>query len=136
MVRNIAGALVLFFTVALTLEAQDPKDAKKDAKAEDYPTVIGTFESYKDEELTLTVLKENKAKKFKVPGNTDVGYASGKNKDNPKVEKAKEHLKDVKKGSFVSITFDKDGKKVLAVGVFVLEQAEGKPKDKGEDKDK
>jgi Icc-related predicted phosphoesterase len=128
MVRKTACPLLLLFVAGLTVAAQDAKDAKK----EDYPTVIGTFESYKHEILTLKMLKENKEKKFKVPGNTDVGYASGK--DKTKVQKAKEHLKDVKKGSFVSITLDKDGKKVLAVGVFVPELPKDEVKGKDEDK--
>lgn len=122
MVRKIAGLLVLLFAAGL-IEAQDEKDAKEDTQKVNY--VIGNFESYKNEILTLKV--ENKEKEYKVPGDTNVGYASGK--DKTKVEKAKEHLKDVKKGSFVSVTLGKDGKKVLAVGVFVPEPAQDKTKD-------
>lgn len=119
MIPKSAVLLVLLFAAGLSMASQDKKEAKKI----DYSTVIGTFESYKKEVLTLKV--DNKKKEFKVPGDTDVGYASGK--DKTKVEKAKEHLKDVKKGSFVSVTLDGDGKKVLGVGVSVPELPGGKP---------
>jgi hypothetical protein len=128
MVGAIAALLVLLFAVGPAAA----QDAKESAPKVNY--VIGAFESYKNEILTLKV--ENRDKKFKVPGDTNVGYATGKDKVKTKVEKAKEHLKDVKKGSFVSVTLDNDGKKVLAVGVFVPELPEDKPKDKNEDKDK
>jgi hypothetical protein len=132
MVRKIVGLLVLLFTVSLSTAAQDKKETKKI----DYSTVIGTFESYKNETLTLKVEdKEKKSeKKFEVPGDTPVGYSAGK--DKTKILKAKEHLKDVKKGSAVAVTLDSDGKKVLAVGVFVTELPEDKPKEKDEEKDK
>jgi hypothetical protein len=128
MVRKIAGLLALLFAVSLSTAAQDKKETKKI----DYSTVIGTFDSYKNETLTLKV--EEKEKKFKVPGETPVGYSAGK--DKTKILKAKEHLKDVKKGSAVAVTLDSDGKKVLAVGVFVPELPEDKPKEKDEEKDK
>jgi hypothetical protein len=128
MVRKIVGLLALLFVVSLSTAAQDKKETKK----VDYSTVIGTFESYKNETLTLKV--EDKEKKFKVPGDTPVGYSAGK--DKTKILKAKEHLKDVKKGSAVAVTLDSDGKKVLAVGVFVPELPEDKPKEKDEEKDK
>lgn len=124
MVRKIAALLALLFAAGLTVAAQD---AKKDAKKLEY--VYGFFESYKSEVLTLKV--NNKEQKFKVPGDTQVGYADGK--DKTKVLKAKVHLKDVKKGSTVSVTLDSDGKKVLAIGVLVSELPKDKPKD--EDKD-
>ena len=127
MVRKIAGLLVLLFAFSLSTAAQDKKEAKK----EDDSPVIGTFESYKNEILKLKVEDKKKEftvpKEFKVPGNTDVGYASSK--DEPKVEKAKEHLKDVKKGWLVSVTLDRDKKTVLAVGVFVPDSPKDKPKD-------
>ena len=123
MVRKLAGLMALLFAAGLTVAAQD---AKKDDKKLNY--VYGVFESYKSDILTLKVDKEEK--KFKVPGDTQVGYADGKNKT--KVLKAKVHLKDVKKGSTVSVTLDSDGKKVLAVGVLVAEL----PKDKPTDDDK
>jgi hypothetical protein len=133
MIRNKPGALAtglaLLFAAGLAA-AQDAKDDKKDDKKENY--VIGKFESYKNEMLTLKVKDEEK--KFKVPGDTPVGYSSGKDKTT--VQKAKEHLKDVKKGSFVSITLDGNGKKVLAVGVFVSELPKDKPKEKDEQSDK
>jgi hypothetical protein len=125
MLRTIAGLAALLFAAGLTVAAQD---AKQDAKKLNY--VYGFFESYKSETLTLKV--DTKEQKFKVPGDTQVGYADGKNKT--KVLKAKVHLKDVKKGSTVSVTLDSDGKKVLAVGVLVSELPKDKPTD--EDKDK
>lgn len=123
MVRKIVGLVALLFAASLTVAAQD---AKKDDKKLNY--VYGFFESYKRETLTLKV--DNQEKQFKVPGDTQVGYADGKNKT--KVLKAKVHLKDVKKGSTVSVTLDSDGKKVLAVGVLVPEL----PKEKSTDDDK
>ncbi|HEY7330440.1 MAG TPA: hypothetical protein VH592_22560 [Gemmataceae bacterium] len=129
MVRKIAGLLALLFAVSLSTAAQDKKETKKI----DYSTVIGTFDSYKNETLTLKV--EEKEKKFKVPGETPVGYSAGK--DKTKILKAKVHLKDVKKGSAVAVTLDSDGKKVLAVGVFVQELPKDTPKDnEKEEKDK
>jgi hypothetical protein len=124
MVRKIVGLLVLL-GAGLTVAAQDAKEAKKNAPKVNY--VIGTFESYKNEILTLKV--DNKDKEFKVPGDTPVGYSAGK--DKTKILKAREHLKDVKKGSAVAVTLDNDGKKVLAVGVFVPELPEEKSKDEG-----
>jgi hypothetical protein len=116
MVPKIAG--MLFVTVlasALTPPLQD----KKDGKSVDYTTAFGSFESYKDEILTLKV--DNKDKEFKVPGDTLVGYSTGKKEEKTKTQKAKEHLKEVKKGSIVAVTLDSQGKKVLAVGVVVSE---------------
>lgn len=123
MVRKIAGLFALLFAAGLAA-AQDAKDTKKDAKEPDF--VFGLFESYKNEILTLKV--EDKEKKFKVPLDTPVGYSDGK--DKTKTLKAKDHLKDVKKGTNVTVTLD--GKKVLAVGVFVSELPEGK--DEAKDK--
>jgi hypothetical protein len=125
MVRKLAGLLALLFVAGLAAAAKDVKDTKKDDKKPDF--IFGFFESYKDETLTLKV--EDKEKKFKVPLDTPVGYSTDKNKT--KVLKAKEHLKDVKKGSNVTVTLD--GKKVLAVGVLVKELPKDEPKD---DKDK
>ncbi|MGH7169041.1 MAG: hypothetical protein ACRELG_02020 [Gemmataceae bacterium] len=119
MVRTIVGLLAaLLFVAGLSLGAEDKKDAKKPKT----DTVIGKFESYKDETLKLKVKGEDT--EFKVPGNTPVGYSAGK--DKLKVLKAKEHLKDVKKGSIVAVTLD--GKKVLGVGVVVSELPNVKPK--------
>lgn len=127
--RALATGLTLLFMAGLAA-AQDAKDAKKDAKKGNY--VIGIFESYKKETLTLKVENKDKEfkveKEFKVPGETPVGYSTGK-EDQTKILKAKDHLKDVKKGSFVAVTLDDDGKKVLAVGVVVSELPEGKSKD-------
>ena len=128
-----AMGLALFFVAGLALAAQDTKKSKKDAKKPEFTTVIGFFESYKDEILTLKV--DNKEKEFKVPGDTQVGYSTGV-EDKTKILKAKEHLKDVKKGSTVAVTLDSDGKKVLAVGVVVSELPGDKPKGNGEKKDK
>jgi hypothetical protein len=133
MVRNIMGLLaVLFFAVSLSGAAQEGKDGQKEPKEPKYDTlVIGAFESYKKETLTLLVDKKEgeKVKKeeqeFKVPGDTPVGYSDGKDKQ--KVLNARVHLKDLKKGSIVTVTL-KD-KKVLGVGVFVKEL----PKDEKED---
>jgi hypothetical protein len=124
MVRQIAGLLAaLLFVAGLSMAAEDTKDAKKNPKEPKFDTVIGTFESYKDETLKLKV--DDKEREFKVPGDTPVGYTAGKDKQ--KVLKAKEHLKDVKKGTFVAVTLD--GKKVLGVGVVVSELPKDKPKD-------
>jgi hypothetical protein len=129
MVRKTAGLLALLIAAGLSTAAQDKKATKKI----DYSTVIGTFESYKNETLTLKV--EDKEKKFKVPGDTPVGYSTGK-EDQTKILKAKDHLKDVKKGAAVAVTLDSDGKKVLAVGVVVSELPKEKPKGKDEGSDK
>lgn len=132
MVRNILGLLtVLYFAVSLSGAAQEGKDGQKGPKEPKYDTVIGAFESYKNETLTLMVDKregkqlKKEEKEFKVPGDTPVGYSNGKDKQ--KILKARVHLKDLKKNSIVSVTLD--GKKVLAVGVFVSEL----PKDEKED---
>lgn len=124
MLRQIAGLLAaVLFVAGLTVSAQD---AKKDGKDTKFKMEVGTFESYKKEILTLKVEKEEK--EYKVPADTPVGYSDGKGKQ--KVFKAKEHLKDVKKGSIVAVTLD--GKKVLGVGVVVMELPKDKPKDKDE----
>jgi hypothetical protein len=122
MVRKTAGLLALVIAAGLSMAAQDKKETKK----MDYSTVIGTFESYKSE--TLIVKVDDKEKKFKVPGDTPVGYSTGK-EDKTKILKAKDHLKDVKKGAAVAVTLDGDGKKVLAVGVVVPELPDDKPKE-------
>lgn len=124
MVRKISGLLALTFLAGLAIAAQDKKEAKKI----EYSTVIGTFETYKNEMLTLKV--EEKEKKFKVPGDTPVGYSKGGKDEEAKVSEAKEHLKDVKKGSFVAVTLEGDAKKVVAVGVVVTELPKDKPKEK------
>lgn len=128
MVRKITGLLAaLFFLVSLSGAAQESKDGKNGSKELKFDTVIGTFESYKKETLTLMVDKKagkeikKEEKEFKVPGDTPVGYSAGKDKQ--KILKAKVHLRYLKKGSIVSVTLD--GKKVLAVGVFVMELPEG-----------
>lgn len=133
MVRKITGLLAaLFMVVSLSGAAQDDKGGKKGAKELKFDTVIGTFESYKKETLTLMVDKrvgkeiKKEEKEFKVPGDTPVGYSAGEDKQ--KILKAKVHLKDLKKGSIVSVTLD--GKKVLAVGVFVKELPEGEDEGK------
>jgi hypothetical protein len=139
MVRKIAGLLAaVFFVGGLSLAAEDKKD---DKKSKFDPLVIGKFESYKNEILKLsvekaqggTVIKEEK--EFKVPGDTPVGYIAGKDekgKDKKTVLKAKQHLKDVEKGTLVTVALD-DKKKVLGVGVVVSELPKVKAKD---DKDK
>lgn len=133
MVRIFSGLLIgLLFLAGLTLAAQDKKDAKKDGKKLDFTTVIGFFESYKDEMLTLKV--EDKEKKFKVPGDTQVGYSTGK-EDKTTILKAKDHLKDVKKGSTVAVTLDGESKKVLALGVVVEKLPKVKSKDTEEKKE-
>ncbi len=129
MLRKIAGFLALLIAAGLSMADQDRKDAKKIP----HEYVIGTFESYKDELLTLTIKDEEK--KFKVPGDTPVGYSTGK-ADKTKILKAKEHLKDLKKGTVVSVTLSSNGKKVVALGVIVSELPKDKPKDKDEESDK
>ncbi len=126
MLRHFASILVVgLFLSSLALAAQDKKESdKKDAKEPKFTTVVGTFESYKEEILTLTV--EGNKKEFKVPGDTTVGYMV--NKDQKKILKAKDSLKDVKRGAFVAVTLD--GKKVLGVGVVVTTLPEDKPKEK------
>lgn len=109
MLRKIAGLFILLFLVVCAMAAQNRKDGKKT----EYPMVIGDFESYKDETLKLKV--EGEEKKFKVTGDTPVGYVVGEGKT--KVVKAKDYLKNVKKGSLISLTLTLDRKKVLAVGV-------------------
>ncbi len=109
MIHKLAGLLGLLCLVGFATAGQEPKDAKK----VEFPTVLGEFESYKDEKLIIMV--EGKKKDFKVPGETPVGYPAGEGK--LKVVKAKDYLKDVKKGSIVSVTLSLDRKKVLAVGV-------------------
>lgn len=140
MVRKIAGVLALVCLAAgFALAGEDKQDDKKDSKEPKFSTVIGKFESYQDEILKLKVetleggklIKEEK--EFKVPGETPVGYTAGQKKQT--VLKAKEHLKDVKKGSIVAVTLD-DKKKVLGIGVVVSELPKEKSKGKEEDKDK
>jgi hypothetical protein len=124
MARTMTGILaILLFTVGVGMASEDKQETKKDKKEPKIVTVVGNFESYKNEKLTLTVKGE--AKSFKVPGDTFVGYTAGK--DKKKVLKAKEHLKDVKKGTFVAVTLD--GDKVLGVGVVVSELPEGKSRE-------
>lgn len=116
-------SIALLLAAGFALADEDAKDTNKDAKKPKYTTLIGNFESYKDEKLTLTI--DGEKKKFEVPEDTPVGFVIGK--DKTKVVKAKDNLKDVKKGSIVSLTMD--GKKVLAVGVTEL------PKDKAKSDD-
>lgn len=123
MIRKIAGLLILLFVASLSIGAQDKKDTKK----VDFLREFGDFESYKDKTLTLRV--EGKEKEFKVPGDTPVGYMVGAGK--LKTVKAKDYLKDVKKGSLVSVTLTLDGKKVLGIGVTDPPQPKAK-----EDKEK
>ena len=133
MVRKITGWLALLIAGGLSMAAQEKKEEKKN----DYSRVIGTFLSYKNETLTLKV--DEQEKKFKVPEDTPVGYSAGKDetgKDKFKILKAKDHLKEVKKGAFVAVTLDRAGKKVLALGVVVSELPKGKPKGKDEESDK
>ena len=130
MIRKISGLLIAsLFLAGLALASQDTKGDKKGGKKLDFTTVIGFFESYKDETLTLKV--DDKEKKFKVPGDTQVGYSTGK-EDKTTILKAKEHLKDVKKGSTVAVTLDGKSDKVLALGVVVAELP--KIKSKGDEK--
>lgn len=134
MVRRIAGLLIAsLFLAGLALPAQDTKrDTKGDKKDEklNYTYEVGFFESYKDEILTLKV--NDKEKKFKVPGDTPVGYATGKEEDKTTILKAKEQLKDVKKGTTTTVTLDGEGKKVLALAVIVPKLP--KVKSKGDEK--
>lgn len=132
MIRKITGLSILLLVAGLALATQDTKKSKKEAKKAEFTTVIGFFESYKDEILTLKV--DNNEKEFKVPGDTQVGYSTG-TEDKTKILKAKAHLKDVKKGSTVAVTLDSDGKKVLAVGVVVSELPGDKPRGKKEKND-
>jgi hypothetical protein len=126
MLRQISGLLIaLLFLAGLVFAGQGTKSPKKGDKKVDFTTVIGFFESYKDEILTLKV--DDKEKKFKVPGDTQVGYSTGK-EDKTTILEAKEHLKDVQKGSTVAVTLDGEGKKVLALGVVVPELPKGKSK--------
>lgn len=111
---------VLLFVVGVGLAAEDKPATKKDKNAKEPVTVVGTFESYKDEKLTLMV--KDKAKSFTVPGDTFVGYTAGK--DKKKVLKAKAHLKDLKKGTFVAVMMEDT--KVIGVGVVVSVLPEGK----------
>lgn len=113
MLRKTAGLLAaLLLVVGLSSAAQDKKDTKE-------PTFIfGTFQSYKKETLTMKV--DDKKKEFKVPGDTPVGYTTGDKNQKAKVFKASVHLKDVKKGSYVTVTVDEKNK-VLGVGVVVEE---------------
>lgn len=117
-------SVALLLAVGLSWAADDAKDANKDVEKTKF--LIGNFESYKKEKLTLTIDGEKKT--FDVPEDTPVGFAVGK--DQTKVVKAKDKLKDVKKGSIVSLTLTLDGKKVLAVGVTEL----SKDKAKGDEK--
>ena len=128
MVRKIAGLLTLLLVAVFSTADEDKKDAKK----VEYTTVIGDFESYKNETLTLKV--ENKEKKFNVPDDTLVAFSTGKKDDKIKTFKAKEHLMDVKKGAIVVVTLTADGKKVLALAV--TEPSKQKPKGDDEKKDK
>jgi hypothetical protein len=127
MLRKIAVALAAsLLVVGLVVAAQDEPGKKKDKKDTPFKTVLGMFESYKDEKLILVV--EEKEQEFKVPGDTPVGYLVEKNKT--KIAKAKDFLKDVKKGALIVVTLD--GKKVLGVGV--TEMPKEKPKQKTQDK--
>lgn len=123
MLRKIAGLSALLFVVGSAMAAQDRKDGKK----VEYPMVFGDFESYKRETLLLKV--EGEEKKFKVPGDTPVAYVVGEGKT--KVVKAKDYLKDVKKGSLISVTLSHDRKKVLGVGVTDPPKAKGEEEKKG-----
>lgn len=135
MVPNKPGAratgmilgLVLLFVVTFALAAQDKQDTKKP----DFITKIGNFESYKNETLKLTKV-DGEDKEYKVPGDTLVAYGADEGK--PKVVKAKDYLKDVKKGWIVSVTLTPDGKKVLALGV--TDPSKQKPKEDEEKKGK
>ncbi len=122
MLRKSAGVLIAL--LVLSSLGQTAEDKKKDTKEPKFKSVVGMFDSYKDETLTLKI--EGVKQEFKVPGNTDVGLVAGEGKK--KVMKAKDGLKDVKKGSTVAVTLD--GKKVLAVGVVVKELLEDKSREK------
>ncbi|HWG46332.1 MAG TPA: hypothetical protein VN688_26455 [Gemmataceae bacterium] len=127
MFRAFAGVLVaLLFLSSLGLTAED----KKDTKEPKFKSVVGMFESYKNEKLTLKV--EGVKQEFPVPGDTEVAYTAGKDKN--ELLKAKNGLKDIKKGSTVAVTLD--GKKVLGVGVVVTtlpKDQKKKVKDKSKD---
>ena len=110
--KMAAGVVAVVVLAGVGAAAQEKKDAPK--------VVVGTFESYKDDVLTLTV--DGKKQELKVPGDTTVALTAGK--DQKKMIKAKDGLKDVKKGSFTAVTLS-DGK-VLGVGVVVA----ALPKDK------
>jgi hypothetical protein len=112
MLRKLAVAAVAVAALCGVGAAQEKKDAPK--------AVVGTFESYKDEVLTLTV--DGKKQEWKVPGDTPVAFTAGK--DQKKTVKAKDGLQDVKRGSFTAVTLA--GEKVLGVGVVVASL----PKDK------
>jgi hypothetical protein len=123
MLRKLAAPLAVLLVVAGLVAAQDEPDKKKDKKAVPFKTVMGTFESYKDEKLILLV--DDKKRKFDVPGDTPVGYLVEKNKT--KLSKAKDYLKDVKKGAFIVVTMDSKMEKVLALGVTEMKES---PKEK------
>jgi hypothetical protein len=110
--RKLTGVVAALLVLAGVAGAQEKKDASK--------AVVGMFESYKDEVLTLTV--DGKKQTFKVPGDTMVAFSAGP--DKKKVVKAKDGLKDVKKGTFAAVTLI--GDKVFGVGVVVASL----PKDK------
>jgi hypothetical protein len=113
MLRNLTGAVAVLVLAGVAVTAQEKKDAPP-------KTVVGMFESYKDEVLTLTV--DGKKQTFKVPGDTMVAFTAGP--DKKKIIKAKDGLKDVAKGTFAAVTLA--GEKVLGVGVVVASL----PKDK------
>ncbi len=95
MVGKITGmTIALLFAVGCALATDDTKDAEKDTKSVKYTTIIGNFESYKNEKLTLTI--DGEKKKFDVPEDTPVGFVIGK--DKTKVVKAKDNLKERQKG--------------------------------------
>jgi hypothetical protein len=119
MIRKFVGLLALLLVAVFSMADEDKKDAKK----VEYTTVIGDFESYKNETMILKVKAQEK--EFKVPGDTLVGYVVGEGKT--KVVKARDYLKDVKRGSIVSVSLTPDGKTVLALGV--TEAPKQKPKD-------
>lgn len=127
MLRKIAGLLAVVLLTAGLAAAEDKKDSKEPK------FIFGTFESYKKETLTLKV--DGKEKEYMVPGDTPVGYTTGNRKEKAKVLKARVHLKDVKKGSYVTVTVD-DKNKVLGVGVVVAELPRDEDKDEDRDKDK
>jgi uncharacterized lipoprotein YehR (DUF1307 family) len=127
MLRKFTIILIALLCMVGIAAAEDKKDTKTDKKDAKLITIVGTFESYKDEKLTLKV--EGKERTFAVPGDTLVGYTAGK--DKKKVLKAKEHLKKVKKGAFVAVTHE--GAKVFGVGVVVAELPADKPKEKAKD---
>lgn len=119
-----ATLLALLFAFGLSLAAED----KKDTKAPKLKSVVGLFESYKDEVLTLKV--EGAKQEFKVPGETDVAFTAGKN--NKKVFKANKGLKDIPKGTFAAVTLK--GTKVVAVAIVVMPPTKDRPKDKPKEK--